>query len=40
VTVGEMRLIISRNGEREERALTDEEENAATLRDRFGITLT
>src|SRR5262249_43513890 len=35
VTLGEMRLIITRNGEREERTLTDEEEYAATLRDRF-----
>jgi N-hydroxyarylamine O-acetyltransferase len=39
VTLGEMRLIITRNGEREERELTDEEEYAATLRERFGITL-
>lgn len=39
VTLSEMRLIITRNGEREERELTDEEEYAATLRERFGITL-
>ena len=35
VTLGEMRLIITRNGEREEREITDEEEYAATLRERF-----
>jgi N-hydroxyarylamine O-acetyltransferase len=40
VTLGEMRLIITRNGEREERALTDEEEYASTLREIFGVTLT
>jgi N-hydroxyarylamine O-acetyltransferase len=40
VTLGEMRLIITRNGERQERELTDEEEYEATLRERFGITLT
>ena len=39
VTLSEMRLIITRNGKRQERALTDEEEYAATLRVRFGITL-
>jgi len=33
-----MRLIITRNGERQERELTDDEEYAATLRERFGIT--
>jgi len=38
VTLGEMRLIITRNGERQERELTNEEEYAATLRERFGIT--
>jgi hypothetical protein len=31
VTLGEMRLIITRNGEREEGALRDEEEYVATL---------
>jgi arylamine N-acetyltransferase len=36
VTLGEMRLITTRNGERQERALTDEEEYTATLRERFG----
>jgi N-hydroxyarylamine O-acetyltransferase len=40
VTLSEMRLIITRNGEREERTLTDEEEYASTLRERFGVTLT
>ena len=40
VTLSEMRLIITRNGEREERELTDEEEYAATLSERFGINLT
>lgn len=40
VTLGEMRLIITRNGERQERALTGEEEYAATLRELFGVTLT
>ncbi len=39
VTLSEMRLIITRNGERQERALTNEEEYAATLREYFGITL-
>ena len=40
VTLSEMRLIITRNGEREERELTDEEEYAATLRERFEGALT
>jgi N-hydroxyarylamine O-acetyltransferase len=40
VTLSEMRLIITRKGEREERELTDEEEYAATLRERFGVALT
>jgi N-hydroxyarylamine O-acetyltransferase len=39
VTLSEMRLIITRDGERQERALTDEEEYAATLRELFGVTL-
>jgi len=40
VTLGEMRLIITRNGERQERALANEEEYAALLRELFGIVLT
>ena len=40
VSLSEMRLIITRNGEREERTLTDEEEYASTLRERFGVILT
>lgn len=39
VTLSEMRLIITRNGERQERALKNEEEYATVLRERFGITL-
>jgi N-hydroxyarylamine O-acetyltransferase len=39
VTLGEMRLIITRNGERQERALANEEEYAAMLRELFGIVL-
>ena len=39
VTLSEMRLIITRNGERQERALANEEEYAMMLRERFGITL-
>jgi N-hydroxyarylamine O-acetyltransferase len=39
VSLSEMRLIITRNGEREERVLTDEEEYAAVLRERFGVVL-
>jgi N-hydroxyarylamine O-acetyltransferase len=39
VTLSEMLLIINRNGERQERVLTDEEEYAAILRERFGIVL-
>jgi N-hydroxyarylamine O-acetyltransferase len=39
VTLSEMRLIITRNGERQERALANEEEYEAILRERFGITL-
>ncbi len=39
VTLSEMRLIITGNGERRERALTNEDEYAATLREYFGITL-
>jgi N-hydroxyarylamine O-acetyltransferase len=38
-TLSEMRLIISMNGERQERVLTDEEEYAAVLRERFGVVL-
>ena len=40
VTLGEMRLIITRNGERQERELANEEEYAAMLRELFGIVLT
>jgi N-hydroxyarylamine O-acetyltransferase len=36
VTLSEMRLIITRNGERQERALKNEEEYAAVLREHFG----
>jgi N-hydroxyarylamine O-acetyltransferase len=39
VTLGEMRLIITRNGERQERELANEEEYAAMLRERFGVIL-
>jgi N-hydroxyarylamine O-acetyltransferase len=39
VTLSEMRLIVTRNGEREERVLTDEVEYAAILRERFGVVL-
>ncbi len=39
VTLSEMRLIITRNGERQERALKNEGEYATVLRERFGITL-
>jgi N-hydroxyarylamine O-acetyltransferase len=39
VTLGEMRLITTRNGERQERALANEEDYAAMLREHFGITL-
>jgi PHD/YefM family antitoxin component YafN of YafNO toxin-antitoxin module len=34
-----MRLIITRNGERQERVLTNEEEYAAMLREHFGVIL-
>jgi N-hydroxyarylamine O-acetyltransferase len=36
VTLSEMRLIITKNGERQERALKNEEEYAALLREYFG----
>jgi len=39
VTLSEMRLIITRNGERQERALANEDEYAAMLRERFGVVL-
>ena len=39
VTLSEMRLITTGNGERQERELKNEEEYAATLREYFGITL-
>ena len=39
VTLSEMRLITTRSGERQERALTDEEEYAAMLREYFGVTI-
>jgi N-hydroxyarylamine O-acetyltransferase len=39
VTLSEMRLIITKNGERQERMLTSEEEYAAMLCEHFGITL-
>jgi arylamine N-acetyltransferase len=39
VTLSEMRLIISRNGERQERALKNEEEYATVLREHFGAAL-
>ena len=39
VTLSEMRLILTGNGERQERELANEEEYAAMLRERFGITL-
>lgn len=40
VTLSEMRLIETVNGKRVERVLTNEEEYAAALRERFGIYLT
>jgi N-hydroxyarylamine O-acetyltransferase len=40
VTLSEMRLIVTRNGERQERTLANEEEYAATLREHFGVALT
>jgi N-hydroxyarylamine O-acetyltransferase len=39
VTLSEMRLIITRNGDRQERVLTNEEEYAEILREHFGISL-
>jgi len=39
VTLSEMRLITTSNGERQERTLANEEEYAAILRERFGIAL-
>jgi N-hydroxyarylamine O-acetyltransferase len=39
LTLSEMRLIITRNDERQERVLTNEGEYASTLREHFGITL-
>ncbi len=39
VTLSGMRLITTRDGERQERELADEEEYAATLRNYFGIVL-
>ncbi|MCI0391825.1 MAG: arylamine N-acetyltransferase [Acidobacteria bacterium] len=39
VTLCEMYLIITRNGERQERSLANEEEYAAMLREHFGIVL-
>lgn len=39
VTLSEMRLIITRNGERQERTLKNEEEYAAVLREYFGVAL-
>ncbi len=39
VTLSELRLIITRNGEREERTLANEEEFASVLREHFGISL-
>ncbi len=39
VTLSDMRLITTRNGDRQERVLADEEEYAAILREHFGITL-
>jgi N-hydroxyarylamine O-acetyltransferase len=37
VTLSEMRLIATVNGQRQERVLANEEEYAAVLRDRFGV---
>jgi hypothetical protein len=39
VTLGGMRLITTRNGERQGRALANEEEYVARLHERFGIVL-
>ena len=39
VTLSEMKLIVTRNGEREERMLVSEEERQNILRDQFGIRL-
>jgi N-hydroxyarylamine O-acetyltransferase len=39
ITLSELRLIITRNGERQERVLANEEEYVAILREHFGITL-
>jgi N-hydroxyarylamine O-acetyltransferase len=37
ITLSGMRLIITRNGERQERVLDSEEERTAVLRERFGV---
>ena len=39
VTVSEMKLIVTSNGQREERKLNSAEEWGSTLREQFGITL-
>ena len=39
ITVSEMKLIVTRNGKREERILTSEEERVAVLHDLFGLVL-
>lgn len=39
ITVSEMKLIVTSNGQREERKLNSAEERGSTLREQFGITL-
>ncbi len=39
IILSDMRLIVSTRGNREERALADEQEYAAVLKERFGIVL-
>jgi hypothetical protein len=39
VTLSDMRLIVTRGGERTERLLADDAEYAATLRNMFGVEL-
>ena len=39
VTLSEMKLIVTRNGQREERSLASEAERSAVLEEQFGIRL-
>jgi N-hydroxyarylamine O-acetyltransferase len=39
ITISEMKLIVTRNGEREEREIASEQERSELLRDRFGVVL-